>query len=98
MKVQPITINRHTVCVALTRPAMIVGVSLTYMGCVVMGVMSAFILFKSLWVLLWLIPLQFIGLSLCAIDYHIFDLMLGYCYLFNAANQQLWGCHSYEPY
>ncbi len=98
MTAQPTSISCHCVCVALTRPAMVMGVSLTYMGCIMMSVMSGFILFKSLWVLLWLIPLQLVGMAVCAIDHHIFDLLLGYGYLFNAANQRLWGCHSYEPY
>lgn len=93
-----VDLSEHVLCVALTRPAMIYGVSLNYLGINVGVVMSTFILCKSLWIVLLIMPLHVVGVSLCAIDSRIFDLLLGYLRVFNAANQDVWRCQSYEPF
>lgn len=83
---------------ALTVPVTWMGVSLNYLGIVSVCVLSAFILFKSFFALLLWIPLHVIGVALCAVDHHIFDLILAYMRTLDASHKRIWGCQCYEPY
>lgn len=85
-------------CLRLTQPAMLAGVSLNYWGCCLAVVLAAFILLKSLAMLLLLLPLYGLGVVLCKIDAHIFSILFKQIELYDARNNRIWGCQCYEPY
>lgn len=85
-------------CLRLTQPAMVAGVSLNFWACALVAVMAAFILFKSLAALVLIVPLYGIGLLLCKLDAHIFIILHKQAMLYDARNKRLWGCQCYEPY
>ena len=84
--------------VGLTRPPMMWGVTLEYMGISVMIAVCGFILFATPFFLLLLIPLHVVGVIACSIDQHIFRLLFTTLHCLNVPNKRIWGCQSYEPY
>lgn len=84
--------------VGLTRPPMLFGVTMDYLGISLMIVMCAFILFASPLYLLLDIPLHIMGVIACAIDHNIFRLLFKKLECLNVLNKHIWGCQSYEPY
>ena len=96
MKQVPLLIN--PLFVGLTRPAMIWGVSMEYWGGISMFTLCGYILFLSPVFLLLYLPLHTLGVVACAIDPHIFRLLLKRCDCLPVVNRRLWGCQSYAPY
>lgn len=88
----------NPVFVGLTRPPMVLGVTMDYLGLTVILSLSSFILFATPWYLLMLLPMHVIGVIACAIDQHIFSLLLKRLSCQNVANKKYWGCQSYAPY
>lgn len=84
--------------VGLTRPPMMFGVTMDYLGISVMIALCGFILFSSPLYLLIYIPLHVMGVIACAIDHNIFRLMFKKLECLNVPNKRIWGCQSYEPY
>jgi len=84
--------------VGLTRPPMMFGVTLDYLGISVMSVMCAFILFSSPLYLLLYLPLHVVGSIACSIDHNIFRLFFKKLECLNVPNKRIWGSQSYEPY
>ncbi len=84
--------------VGLTRPAMLLGVTLDYLGIAIMLVLCGFILFSSPVCLLFYLPLHVFGVIALAIDHNIFKLLLKRMQCLNVPNKKHWGCQSYEPY
>ena len=84
--------------VGLTRPPMMLGVTMDYLGISVMVALCGFILFSTPLCLLAYFPLHGIGVIACAIDPHIFRLLFKKWNCLNVPNKRLWGCQSYEPY
>ena len=82
----------------LTRPPMMFGVTLDYLGISVMIALCGFILFSSPLYLLLYMPLHVMGAIACAIDHNIFRLMFKKLECLNVPNKKIWGCQSYEPY
>jgi type IV secretory pathway VirB3-like protein len=95
--------NAHPCFVALTRPPMRFGVTLTFL---MLNALSNLFL----WILLKKAGLSFmfflgtgavfhlIGLIACRYDPLFFDLMLGKMTFLNDQNYDVWGCRSYESY
>ena len=84
--------------VGLTRPPMLFGITLDYLGLSMMLVLCGFILASNPFILLLYLPLHVVGAVLCAIDPHIFRLLFKKCDCLNGPNQRFWRCQSYEPY
>ncbi len=84
--------------VGLTRPAMLWGVSMEYLGISAMITLCGYILFLSPLFLLLYIPLHIFGVIVCAIDHHIFRLIYKKTECLPVRNKSLWGCQCYEPY
>ena len=84
--------------VGLTRPPMLFGVTMDYLGISIMIALCGFILFSSPLYLLTYLPLHVVGLMACAIDHNMFRLMLKKLECLNVPNKSIWGCQSYEPY
>ena len=81
----------------LTRPPMLMGVTVDYLSICFMVTVSGFILSNSFRYLLIYIPLHFLGWLACKLDYHIFRLLSKRLECQNIPNKRLWGCQSYEP-
>lgn len=81
----------------LTRPPMIMGVTVDYLSICFMMTVSAFILSNSFRYLLIYIPLHCLGWLACKVDHHIFRLLSRRLECQNVPNKRLWGCQSYEP-
>lgn len=88
----------NPVFVGLTRPPMLLGVTVDYLGISIMIVLCGFILFSSPFYLLIYLPLHVVGVIACAIDHNIFRLLFKKLECLNVPNKRLWGCQSYEPY
>ncbi len=87
-----------TVFVGLTRPVMMFGVTMDYLGISIMITLCGFILFSSFAYLLIYIPLHLIGVIACAVDHNIFRLLVKKLDCLSVPNKKIWGCQSYEPY
>lgn len=96
IKEEALVINR--LFVGLTRPPMLLGVTLNYLGIGGLIALSGFVLFSSPWCLLSYIPLHLFGVAACAIDPNIFSLFFCNLNCLNVPNRFIWGCQSYEPY
>ncbi|MDF1796451.1 MAG: VirB3 family type IV secretion system protein [Coxiellaceae bacterium] len=96
MQQAPLTIS--PLFVGLTRPAMIGGVSMEYLGVSAMVCLCGYILFFSPLFLVLYIPLHLFGVILSAIDHHIFRLLIKKTECPPVRNKSLWRCQCYEPY
>lgn len=95
-KEEVLTIN--PLFVGLTRPPMMLGVTMDYLGISILIALCGFILFASPIYLLTYLPLHVIGVIACAIDPNIFRLLFKKLHCLNVPNKTIWGCQSYEPY
>ncbi len=84
--------------VALTRPPMLLGVTMDYLGLNVMVALCGFIAFSSPLFLIMVLPLHMLGVMVCAIDHNIFRLLYTRLHCQTVPNKSRWGCQSYEPY
>ena len=87
-----------TVFTGLTRPAMVMGVTLDYMSLCFIFVLCAFILFNSFFYLALYLPLHVFGWIGCKIDHNIFRILIKKLEFVNTPNSKIWGCRSYEPF
>ncbi|MCB1827843.1 MAG: VirB3 family type IV secretion system protein [Coxiellaceae bacterium] len=87
---------RSPVYLALTRPAMMIGVTVECLSICFMFAISAFILTNSFRYLLLYFPLHGIGWIACKIDHHIFRLFSKRWECQPVPNKSLWGCQSYD--
>ena len=83
--------------VGLTRPPMMMGVTVEYLSLCFMITVCAFILTNSFCYLLIYFPLHAIGWLACQVDCHIFRLLSKRWECQNVPNKSLWGCQSYDP-
>ena len=89
---------RDPVFTALTRPQMFAGVTYSYF--VMNGIVTAelFLIFKSLWALVFALVAHAIGYIACVKEPRIFDLWLTRVSRNpRVRNHRLWGCNSYTP-
>jgi type IV secretion system protein VirB3 len=83
---------------ALTRPPMMLGVTLDYLG--VSGVIAIclFIAVGNPLYFLACIPLHVVGWLLCRMDVNMFRVLFKKLDCPPVGNKRYWGCQSYEPY
>jgi len=82
----------------LSKPPMVLGVTIEYLF--IVSIIPIFIVSftgSALW-LLMLVPFHLLGWILCRIDAHIFRILLKRLACTATPNNKLWGCQSYEPY
>lgn len=94
---------RHQCFVALTRPAMMKGVTLhflVYAVIVNLGVIFVFSKLGAPWLLyLFPAPMSFVfGRMACHRDPRFFELICGNARFSGFQNKAIWHCVSYEPY
>jgi type IV secretion system protein VirB3 len=82
---------------ALTRPAMLAGVTLDYHLLNLMASMCAFIGFSPLYGLIGL-PVHAFGWLVCRYDRHFFTLCAKRLLLPSLPNKSLWRVRAYEPF
>ena len=83
---------------ALTRPAMMMGVTLEYCAASFIFSMCLFIFLGSLpWIGIYF-PLHMAGWIGCRFDYNIFNVLFKKMECLGVKNKKLWGCVSYEPF
>lgn len=83
---------------ALTKPAMILGVTLDYLSICFLVALCLFILADNPLFLAAYLPLHFMGWILCKIDPNIFRILIKRAECAYSPNKKFWGCHSYEPF
>lgn len=94
-----VSLEENTLFGALTRPAMMGGVTLEYYLINIMFSVISFIVLNNLLFLAIFLPLHLFGVLVCRYDSHFFTL----CYkklvlLPQMKNQAIWGVRAYEPY
>ncbi|HAT1820904.1 TPA: VirB3 family type IV secretion system protein [Legionella pneumophila] len=82
---------------ALTRPAMIAGVTFEYHMLNLIVSMCVFIGLSPLYGLIF-IPLHVFGWLVCRYDTHFFTICAKRCLLPEAPNTSLWRVRAYEPF
>lgn len=88
----------HTVFTGLTRPPMILGITLDYFSISMMFSLCSFIAMNSAWYLVLYIPLHVLGWIGCRIDPHIFKIIVKNLECLNIPNKKIWGCQSYDAF
>ena len=88
----------NPIFVGLTRPAMMMGITLDYLSVCFMIAVSAFIAANSIKYLLLYVPLHIFGWIACKVDHNIFRLLAKKMEFINVPNKKIWGCQSYEPF
>lgn len=82
----------------LTRPPMVMGVTLEYMSVCAMGALCLFILAGSPLYLVAYLPLHVVGWLACKVDPNIFRILMKRVDCAYSPNKKIWGCNSYEPF
>ena len=89
---------QHDILGALSRPLMVLGVTLEYLLLTGMAMLILFILSSSVrWLILYL-PLHVLGWLACQYDPCVFMILIKQCDFCYSPNQFLWGCHSYDAW
>ena len=82
----------------LTRPPMLMGVTLDYMcGCGLV-LLCLFILANNPLYLLLYLPLHAAGWIALKLDHHIFRVFMKWLDCAYVPNKKIWVCHSFEPF
>lgn len=90
-------LREHTIYGALTRPAMLAGVTIEYHLFNIMISMTAFIGLSPLYGLIYL-PLHAFGWAVSHYDPHFFMLCAKKLSLPQHPNSKLWGVKAYAPF
>lgn len=88
----------HPVYVAMTRPPMFLGITLSYLTFAVLLSLLIFMPTHSLKYALVYIPLHIFGWIGCKLDVNYFNVLFKKTDCFPVINKKIWGCQSYEPY
>jgi|SaaInlV_130m_DNA_3_1039695.scaffolds.fasta_scaffold72898_2 type IV secretion system protein VirB3 len=91
-------INSHPVYVAMTRPPMFFGVTLSYLAIAIGLTLIIFMPTHSLKFALVYIPLHIFGWIGCKFDVNFFNVLSKKMICSSVANKNIWGCQSYEPF
>ena len=92
------TLTISPIFTGLTRPAMVMGVTLEYMSICAMAALCLFILADSPLYLASYLPLHIFGWLLCKMDPNIFRILMKRADCSYSPNKKIWGCASYEPF
>ena len=82
----------------LTRPPMVMGVTLDYMSISFMIAICGFIMAGNILYMVLYLPLHIFGWVACKIDHNIFRILFKKLECLNTPNKKIWGCQSYEPF
>jgi len=82
---------------ALTRPAMVMGITLNYLALSVLFSLCSFILMNSIFYLALYLPLHVIGYIACLVDQDIFTILLKKTHCPRVYCFKIWGGQSYAP-
>ena len=91
-------LNISPLFAGLTRPPMLMGITLDYFCICFMIAISGFILANSFRYLILYIPLHISGWIACKIDHNIFRLIAKHLDCLKVMNKKIWGCQTYEPF
>lgn len=92
------TLDENTLFLALTRPAMKLGVTMDAFFINVIIAFCIFVMAKNpFWGAVW-VPLHVVCAVLCRMDIHWFTIFLARNKLVKSGNQGLWKGVSYEPF
>jgi type IV secretion system protein VirB3 len=90
--------STNTLFLALTRPAMVMGVTMEAFYLNLIIALCAFLLTKNIFFgFLW-VPLHMVCVVLCRIDKRFFTIFLCNTRLGKTRNTRIWKGESYEPY
>lgn len=82
----------------LTRPAMVMGITLDYVCFSVVGVLCLFILTNSPLALTLYFPLHLLGWLICKIDPALFAILLKQLVCGVTPHRTIYGCQCYAPF
>ena len=88
----------HSIYVAMTRPPMFLGITLSYLTFAVAITLIIFMPTHSLKFSLVYIPLHVFGWIGCKLDVNFFNVLAKKTHCASVPNQSIWGCQSYEPF
>lgn len=91
-------LHSNTLFLALTRPAMVWGVTMEAFFINIIIALCAFIIAKNVFFSLIWLPLHLISVVLCRMDNRLFSLFVCNLRLVKAGNARLWKGVCYEPY
>lgn len=91
-------IHVHPLFVVLTRPAMMLGVTLNYFCVCVLMALCVFILADNFIYLACYIPMHIVGWLACKWDVNFFQILFKALECSYSPNKKYWGCHAYEPF
>lgn len=91
------TLSVSPLFLGLTRPPMLLGVTIDYLCVALIIAMSIFILTGQFKALCLYFPLYLLGWVACQIDARLFSIMTKKASVGRARNYRYWGCQSYEP-
>lgn len=90
--------QQDTLFLALTRPAMVLGVTYTFLVVNVLATGLVFIWSRSLWALLLAAPIHLVGYVACVRDPRRFDVwFVRLRYALPVQTRFFWGANSYRP-
>lgn len=90
--------STNTLFLALTRPAMVMGVTMEAFYLNIIIAMCTFLLTKNMVLGLIWVPLHVICVVLCRMDKRFFSIFLCNTRLGKTRNARFWKGESYEPY
>ena len=91
-------LRRESLFVALTRPQMFAGVTYNYFVLNAVVTAELFLLFKSVWALVFALIIHIVGVLLCVREPRTIDLWLTKSMRCpRVRNFRLWRCNSYRP-
>ena len=88
----------NTLFLALTRPSMVMGVTLEAFFVNIIVALCAFILAKNVFFSLIWLPLHMSAVVLCRMDKRFFTIFIGNLRLGKVPNRAFWRGVSYEPF
>jgi len=82
----------------LTRPPMMMGITLDYLCLCTLVAMCLFIIANNPLYLIIYLPMHMVGWIACKIDHNIFRIFIKRAECHYSPNKHIWGCQSYEPF
>ena len=91
--------EEHTFCVPLTKPSMIIGVTIDFLIFDFIACFSlSFLTLNFIWPTLLALLAFGVMWMLCRVEPRFPDILFKKIQYFSFENHRFWGCSSYEPY
>ena len=84
--------------VALTRPAMVMGITIDYLSTIIIATLCLFIMISNSYALMLYPLLHLFGLIACQLDHNIFNLLIKKIKIGRIKNKSLYGVNCYAPF